>query len=181
MNLKVKDSILIGIFAALTAIGAFIKIPVPPVPFTLQIFFVILSGLLLGSKKAFLAQIIYIAIGLLGLPIFSSGGGIQYIFNPTFGYLIGFSLCAFVVGYIAERSKRISFLLCMVASLIGLLISYLMGVSYLYVMMKYVLHIEATISGTIVKGFLLFLPADIVKIILASYVANQVLRYIDIK
>ncbi|HOO47090.1 MAG TPA: biotin transporter BioY, partial [Deltaproteobacteria bacterium] len=80
---------LIPICSALTAAGAFIKIPIAPVPITLQNFFVILSGIILGPKAGALSQIVYIIIGLIGLPVFSGGGGPSYIFKPTFGYILG--------------------------------------------------------------------------------------------
>ena len=83
MRNKTYKMILVSIFAALTAVGAFIKIPLPPVPFTLQVFFVILSGLLLGSRMGLASQIVYIALGLVGVPVFTEGGGLQYIFHPT--------------------------------------------------------------------------------------------------
>ena len=82
MRNKTYKMILVSIFAALTAVGAFIKIPLPPVPFTLQVFFVILSGLLLGSRMGLASQIVYIALGLVGVPVFTEGGGLQYIFHP---------------------------------------------------------------------------------------------------
>ncbi|NMA95849.1 MAG: biotin transporter BioY [Clostridiales bacterium] len=98
--------ILVSIFAALTAVGAFIRIPLPPVPFTLQIFFVILSGILLGARGGLFSQLVYIALGLIGIPIFTEGGGPQYIFHPTFGYLLGFAATAFIVGKVTENAEK---------------------------------------------------------------------------
>ena len=91
---KTKRLILMSIFTALIAIGAFIKVPVPVVPFTLQFLFTTLAGLLLGSSLGSACVLAYILLGLLGLPIFAAGGGPGYIFNPSFGYLIGFWLGA---------------------------------------------------------------------------------------
>ena len=79
MNDNVKNNILCGIFAALIAVGAFIKIPIPICPFTLQFLFTNLAGLLLGKKVGSRAVGIYIILGLIGLPIFSEGGGIGYL------------------------------------------------------------------------------------------------------
>ncbi|XRD23823.1 biotin transporter BioY [Lysinibacillus fusiformis] len=95
--------VMIAMFAALTAIGAFIKIPLPIVPFTLQIVFVFLAGCLLGSRNGLYSQLVYIGVGLVGLPVFTQGGGITYVVQPTFGYLIGFALAAYVIGMIVER------------------------------------------------------------------------------
>jgi len=87
-KLSTKDIAQIALFAALTAVGAFIRVPLPIVPFTLQTFFVALSGALLGARRGMLAQLLYVAIGLLGVPIFTKGGGIGYVFQPSFGYLV---------------------------------------------------------------------------------------------
>ena len=88
-----------AIFTALITIGAFIQIPVPFMDyFTLQFFIVLLAGILLGSKLGALAVLLYVVIGLLGLPIFAAGGGLAYIVRPSFGYLIGLSLTMAKVG-----------------------------------------------------------------------------------
>lgn len=84
MDLKTRDLTMIAMFASLTAVGAFIKIPLPIVPFTLQYFFCALGAMILGSKKGALSQSLYVLMGLIGIPIFTQGGGIQYIFNLTF-------------------------------------------------------------------------------------------------
>ena len=88
--MKTREMILTGLFAALTAVGAFIKVPVPVCPFTLQFLFTTLAGVLLGGKLGACAVGIYVMLGLAGLPIFAGGGGISYVLQPTFGYLIGF-------------------------------------------------------------------------------------------
>ena len=99
---KTKSMIYCGLFTALIAAGAFIKIPVPVVPFTLQYLFTMLAGLFLGSRKGMISVVAYMLLGLAGLPIFSEGGGIWYIFKPSFGYIIGFCLGTYVTGLIAE-------------------------------------------------------------------------------
>lgn len=98
----VKDSLLILIFATLTGFGAKIKLEIGPVPITLQTFFVLLSGLLLGAKRAFFSQGLYLTMGLLGVPWFSRGGGLAYILSPTFGYIIGFVFGATILGFLAR-------------------------------------------------------------------------------
>ena len=103
---KTKSIIYCGLFTALIAVGAFIKIPIPVVPFTLQYLFTMLAGLLLGSRRGSLSVIAYVILGLAGLPIFSEGGGLWYIFKPSFGYLIGFCAGTFLTGYLAEHMKK---------------------------------------------------------------------------
>ena len=100
---KTKTLIYCSLFTALIAAGAFIKIPVPVVPFTLQYLFTMLAGLLLGSKRGTISVVAYMLLGLAGLPIFSEGGGLWYVFKPSFGYIIGFCLGTYVTGRIEEK------------------------------------------------------------------------------
>ena len=81
---KTRELVFMAFFSALIAIGAFIKIPVPVCPFTLQLLFTTMAGLLLGSRLGSAAVWVYIALGLLGLPVFTNGGGPGYVFQPTF-------------------------------------------------------------------------------------------------
>ena len=106
--------ILTSMFVAMIAAGAFIKIPVPIVPFTLQFLFTMLAGILLGGKDGFRAVVIYIFLGLIGLPIFAEGGGFAYIFKPSFGYIIGFAVASYVTGTITNKNSEptIKRLLC---------------------------------------------------------------------
>lgn len=97
---KVKELVLFSLFTALTAIGAFIRVPVPLCPFTLQLLFTTLSGLILGSRKGAASVAVYVALGLSGVPVFTQGGGPGYIFQPTFGYLLGFIAGAWLTGEI---------------------------------------------------------------------------------
>lgn len=105
-KLNVRDITVCALFTTLTAVGAFIKIPVPVVPFTLQFLFTTMAGLLLGKRLGALSVAVYVALGLAGLPIFAEGGGLGYLFRPSFGYLIGFCAGAWVTGAIAEKGGR---------------------------------------------------------------------------
>ena len=121
---KITNLILCSLFTALIAVGAFIKIPVPVVPFTLQFLFTTLAGLLLGSKKGAISVVAYMVLGLVGLPIFSEGGGFWYVMKPSFGYIIGFCIGTYVTGLNAERMKEKTVPRYMLANFIGLLIVY---------------------------------------------------------
>ncbi len=87
--------LLTSLFTALIAAGTFIKIPMIPVSMTLQTLFVFLSGLLLPPGHAFLSVLIFIILGLIGLPVFTSGGGIGALLSPTGGFILGFAVAAF--------------------------------------------------------------------------------------
>ncbi|EOR26301.1 Biotin transporter BioY [bioreactor metagenome] len=169
MNLTVKDKILISTFAALTAIGAFIRIPVPYVPFTMQFFFCSISAIILGAKKGALSQLLYVLIGLIGIPVFTRGGGPQYIFQPTFGYLIGLILSSYIIGKVISKKKN-SFKNVFLANIIGVIVIYLIGVPYFYFINKYYLGANISISFAIYYGFLLTIPGDIVKVLITSLV-----------
>ena len=122
--MKTKGVIYCGLFTALIAVGAFIKIPIPVVPFTLQYLFTMLAGLLLGSRLGTLSVLSYMLLGLAGLPIFSEGGGIWYVFKPSFGYIIGFAVGTFVTGWIAEQMEKKTITRYLIANLAGLFCVY---------------------------------------------------------
>ena len=104
-NIKTRDLIYCALFAALTAIGAFLHFQLFQATITLQFFFTAMAGLLLGAKLGALSQLLYVVLGLVGVPIFAAGGGFGYIFNPTFGFLLGLIPTAWVIGKIAEKDR----------------------------------------------------------------------------
>lgn len=180
MNLSVRDKVLIAIFTALTAIGAFIRIPIPYVPFSMQFFFCSMSGIMLGAKKGALSQILYLLIGLIGIPVFTNGGGPQYIFQPTFGYLIGLIIASYLIGKAVE-GKSNNFKNLLLANLLGITFIYIIGVSYLYLINKLYLGTDMTVSMAIYHGLLLTLPGDIVKSIVTALVGVRIANTIKLK
>ena len=170
---KTKNLINCSLFTALIAIGAFIKIPVPVVPFTLQFLFTTLAGLLLGSRKGTISVVAYMLLGLAGLPIFSEGGGIWYIFKPSFGYIIGFCLGTFVTGLISERMKEKTVPRYLLANFIGLLIVYAAGIVYYYVICNYVIDTPIAVGPLFLYCFLLAVPGDICLCILAAILVKR--------
>lgn len=104
---KLRLMVLASLMAALTAVGAYIYIPIGPVPVVLTNLFVFLAGLLLGSRWGLAGIAIYLMIGAMGLPVFAGGkGGLAHFFGPTGGYLVGFAVAAWVVGLISERVRK---------------------------------------------------------------------------
>jgi len=169
MRLKTRDIILVSLFAALTAIGAYIKIPTPIVPFTMQFIFCAYSGILLGARLGFLSQLLYVLIGLMGIPVFTNGGGITYIFQPTFGYLLGFILCSYSIGKMRESIKDLTFLKTLLITLVGLSILYTIGVTYLYFIMKYYLNAGYfTFQRAISVGFIPFILGDFISCLIVA-------------
>lgn len=174
MNLKTRDLTLIAMFSALTAIGAFIKIPLPIVPITLQYFFCALGALLLGAKKGALAQVLYVAVGMIGIPVFTKGGGPQYVLEPSFGYLIGFIAGAYVIGKCSENIKILTVKNVFTSCLLGLLIVYIFGCAHMYVLFNFYIG-KAMNAWSIVKiGILAFIGSDLLATLMISIVAVRV-------
>lgn len=175
MKSKSMNIVLVGLFAALTAIGAFISIPVGPVPITLQSLFVILVPSIFGAKLAVLSQVVYILLGLIGLPIFAGfSGGLGSIFKPSFGFLIGFILASFIIGKLSENSNR-SRGRIFIALIMGSIAIYLVGLPYMYYIMNKVLNLNMGFYDVLRLGCLLFLPGDFLKVLIVTYIAPKII------
>ncbi|HEY5560247.1 MAG TPA: biotin transporter BioY [Clostridiaceae bacterium] len=168
--MKTRDLVLVGIFAALTIVGTFIKIPITTVPVTLQFFFCALAGIVLGSRLGALSQLVYVILGLIGIPIFSNGGGIGYLLQPTFGYIIGFVFAAYIIGKGKEFIKNSSFFSLYFILFIGLIIDYLIGVAYLLLIVNLYLHKSMSIASGIMTGVVPFLIKDMILLLLVDAV-----------
>lgn len=172
---KTKHMVLCALFAALIAVGAFIKVPIPVVPFTLQLLFTMMAGLLLGGKLGCCAVCSYIFLGLAGLPIFAQGGGISYLFQPSFGYIIGFAVGAYVTGEIANRSQRPGYIRLLAANFAGLAIVYLFGMVYYYLMSNFYLGTPIGLWPLFLYCFLLAVPGDIALCILGAILGKRLI------
>lgn len=171
---KTKSLIYCGLFTALIAVGAFIKIPIPVVPFTLQYLFTMMAGLLLGPHLGTLSVFCYMLLGLAGLPIFSEGGGIWYVFKPSFGYIIGFCVGTFVTGWLANRSKKKSIGSYLVANLAGLFFVYAIGMIYYYVICNFVIDSPIAVWPLFLYCFILAVPGDLCLSFLGAVLAKRV-------
>ena len=167
--LSARELSLVALFAALTGIGGFIRIPIPYVPLTLQTLMVMFSGLILGGKLGALSQLVYILVGLMGIPIFAHGGGPGYVLQPTFGYLLGFVCGAYIIGNITERRESLKRSFLFVALVAGTFAVYLPGVAVLYVNLNFIQQKAVSLSTAIKIGCLVVLPGDLIKIALVLY------------
>ncbi len=176
MNIqKTRNMVLCTLFVALIIAGAFLKIPIPVVPFTLQLLFTMLAGLLLGKKWGAIAVVVYILLGLMGLPVFAEGGGPSYIFRPSFGYIIGFAVAAYVTGMLANRVENPSYRRLLAADFIGLGIVYLFGMVYYYLISDLYLGTPIGLWPLFLYCFLLAVPGDIVLCILGAVLAKRLI------
>lgn len=175
---KTKNLVMCALFVALIAVGAFIRIPIPVVPFTLQFLFTMLAGILLGGKYGALSVCVYMIIGLIGLPIFTEGGGMFYIFQPTFGYIIGFAVGAWVTGTIVHRAKAPGYRRLLAANFTGLAIVYSMGMIYYDLISNLYLGTPIGVWTLFLYCFILAVPGDIVLCIVAAVIGKRLLPVI---
>lgn len=181
VNLKftTKEITLVSLFVALITIGSKITIPSPIVPFTVQWMFVALSGLLLGSRLGSISVAVYVILGLIGLPVFTKGGGIGYILSPTFGYLAGFIAAAYIIGKAAEKMKgNMSFIKALGAMLLSLLLVYAIGVTYMYLIVNVYLGRSIPLAKAVWTGALIFMPTDVLSAVLSSLLGVRIARQV---
>lgn len=152
----------------LTVIAAQVSVPLPftPVPFTLQPMVVLLGGAALGARLGMSAQILYLALGIAGLPVFAASPilpqGFARLLGPTGGYLMSYPLAAFVTGYLAQRGFDRRYSTSVLAMVAGLAVVFTFGVTWLAI------GANAGLSHAIATGLVPFIPADIVKVLLAA-------------
>lgn len=154
-----------GIFVVLMTLGAYVRIPLffTPVPITLQTFFVILSGAMLGRRWGALSQISYLFLGSLGLPVFEGyGAGITYLFGPTGGYLFGFVCASYLVGYLLKQDKASGVFKVLISMTAGLVVIYTFGIAWLKILLG------ANLPTAFILGLYPFLPGAVIKLIAAS-------------
>ena len=168
-----------ALFCTLICVGSFIRIPMPNMmPMTLQTFFVLLTGLVLPVKASALAIITYMALGLIGLPIFSGGGGLGYLLMPNFGFIIGFVLASVIMSVVAEKLKKCTFWRYFTISLLGVAIIYIIGILYFAFITNVYNKSDYSAIWFIQTVFLPFLPKEIICTILASISAYKIRPYI---
>lgn len=164
---NLKMTVYASLFAALMAAGAFIAIPVGPVPIILQNLFLFLAGLLLGPKWGTGAVAVYLLAGALGLPVFAGGtGGLGRFAGPTGGYLAGFLPAVFMIGWISQKGKARS-LYDVVAMVAGSAVIYGLGVAWLKTVTG------MTLNKTLAVGVIPFLIGDALKIAAAVPIAKM--------
>lgn len=155
-----RRAIGVVLFAVATALGARLSVPVPgtPVFFTFQPLMAVLAGALLGARLGAASQALYLAAGMVGLPVFVAGGGAAYLLGPSGGYLMAYPLAAFVAGALAgERPWRAAGSL-----LAGMAVIYAGGLAWLTAL--------GSVDSALVLGLRPFLAADLVKVALGAAV-----------
>jgi biotin transport system substrate-specific component len=173
---NIRGMVYASMFGAATAAGAYIIIPVPPVPVTMQTLFLSLAGVLIGARLAAMSQIIYVIIGAMGLPVFAGGkAGLGILIGPTGGYLLGFVAGAYVIGKLAELRPSAGMMWFVSSMAAGTFVIYLFGAAQLSVVA------QLSLSKAAAVGVLPFIPGDAVKILLAAFVCRKLRPHLDIR
>lgn len=155
-----------ALFVVLMIVSAYVQIPFPLVPLTFQTVISVLAGLLLGWKKGIISMSVYCFMGLVGIPVFSAGGGIYYVLKPSFGYILGFIVSAGVGGLIANKAN-LPLWRYIVAAIAAFAADYAVGIPYCMLAAK-LLNIE-NLTKLLITGNLVYMPKDLVLSILAAF------------
>lgn len=169
--------ILAGVFAALTAVCGFLKIPLGFTFITLQTMMAALAGILLGPKWGAVSQGVYLALGLMGLPIFTQGGGLGYVFQPSFGFLLGFPLTAAVSGWLSKGS--LSPVRLGLSAAVGILAGYVIGTPYMGLILNVYMGKGLDVWTVVKTGCLVYLPGEAVKVVATAVVAPPLKRAVN--
>ena len=162
---------LTALCGALTAAGALLKIPFYPVPMTLQTFFSLMAGVILPARWAAMSQVLYLSVGLVGLPVFANGGGPAYVLQPTFGYLLLLPLLSGTIAvFSAQNLQSLKFFVILLAvqslHLLG-------GSFWLFVNLKATAAKSISLSQSLMLGTVIFFPSAVLKAAVATWLRNM--------
>lgn len=172
-KLTVRELVLCGLFIALITVGTFIRIPIGNDVYTLQFLFTLLAGLVLGARLGALAVGAYVLLGLVGVPVFATGGGFGYIAQPTFGYLLGFILQAGFCGYFSRRLKQVTFRSLLLVNVGGMAIVYALGLVWFYIVSNYVIDAPVSVYWVILYCGVLQVGPDFLLCVAAAGIARR--------
>lgn len=182
MNISTRQMVIVSIFTSLTVgISVFTRFSAGIIPFSLLPLMVMLAGNILGSRLGALSMLLYLVLGLLGIPVFASPpyGGVAYVFQPSFGFLIGFIFGAYVVGKITEIGQRKQSTY-FIANIIGILVINLFGLTYFWFLFSFVLKQPKPVLEILNVGVLPFIFPDLIKGVVASFLSFNINKRVQL-
>lgn len=177
MKLTTRELTHVALFVALAIICAFLTrfMAYMLVPFSFLPFIAVLAGAILGKRLGALAMAIYVVMGLIGIPVFAGDppfGGLVYLVKPTFGFILGFVVAAYVTGWLLEKGN--SFLGYLKATIVGVISTYVIGLPYLWAIINLYLGSSMNVLEVLKVGFFPFILLDLAKALLAAIIAQRV-------
>ncbi|MBU3201375.1 biotin transporter BioY [Clostridium estertheticum] len=167
-KINIHHLTLIGVMAAVICILGPLSLPIGIVPISLTNLAIYFSVYVLGQKRGTLSYIVYLFIGLVGLPVFSGfSGGFTKLFGPTGGYLIGFIFMAFISGFFIDKFSN-KIYMCFLGMILGTIVTYIFGTAWL------AYQLNMTFNASLAVGVLPFIPGDIVKMVIALLIGPQI-------
>lgn len=173
-DLTAKRIIYVALAVSLLFVSGLLKISVWAVPFTLQTMAVMLAGLFLGERYGFLAAAVYVVMGLLGIPVFAKGGGLHYVLEPSFGYILAFLPGAYLCGILRKMAAKNVFLLSAMLFLVASLMLFI-GAGYYMLILGGVSN--APVPSILYSFVAIFLPPELVKGIASALIYHRLKRY----
>lgn len=184
MKLSVHDMILVSFFTGLLTLGAFISKMWPPelIPFSLLPLLALLAGAILGPKLGALSIIIYILLGLVGIPVFAAPpyGGLVYFLKPSFGFLVSFIFAALLAGFIIHKKEKPGLKTFVCASLLGMIVIYVIGLPWMYVIYNYISGEVITFKAIVIM-MSFFMVLDFIKAIIAGVIGKSIYEKIKLR
>lgn len=178
--MEIREIIRSAILLALLVVGAKVQIPLPYFDYyTFQFTFILLIGAILPMRYAAMTVSAYLLLGLAGLPIFASGGGIGYILKPSFGYLLGFALTSIVLAYITDKNEISTKRQYLMLNLLGMVITYVLGLTYKILIIGLYMKQTVPIWAILSSSFAFDIPADLLMIVGLSMVEGQIIKRIE--
>lgn len=179
MKFTSREIALAGLMAAIMVVVTIVtRIPFVHayIPFSMQPLIALMAGVILGARTGALSMVVYVTMGLIGLPVFSTEpfGGPAYIFKPTFGFLLGQVAAAYVAGKILESSHKPQMINYLAASIIGMLVIYLVGLPYLFGILNIYLGKATSVIKVLQIGMLPFILWDIIKAVVVAFIARAI-------
>ena len=156
-----KKLVLLIAGVAVLAISAQLKVPFYPVPITMQTLVVMLIGFTFGARLGSYTVLVYLASGAIGAPVFAGGAGLAYMSGPTGGYLFGFLVAVYLIGYFTEQGYGRTFISTLLLALSGTIVFYVFGVAWLTTILGF--------EKAVKFGLLPFLYGDVLKLFLLAF------------
>lgn len=177
--MKTADLTRVSLLLALLIVSAQFAVPIGPIPISLQTLIVLIIGLILPTKQAVLTTVLYLIVGLIGLPIFTQAmGGPHSVLLPSFGFILSFIPAVWVISKVRQMKSRDRMSNYLLAAFLGHLIIYTVGLSYMTFILNFYLGSGMSFGRIIAIGMLPFIPGDILKAGISISISRNLNTYL---